>query len=201
MHGEEVLASTTSPTANENCHLLELPPELRNNIYRLVLHQQARIPITGHGYDRPTILITCRQIRKEALKIFYYENQFRASVANYNSDLVHKWTQHLQKMKMRPSLALPYLGFGHRSTSPPWPNLLRWLRRKYDDWDIVSPRRPLSRKRLGKTAVEVEQLIVGGMFAIVKALTDEEWDVVEELLMHQRVVLERMDGRWAKDGA
>ncbi|KAK4494755.1 hypothetical protein PRZ48_014111 [Zasmidium cellare] len=80
----------------QTSRLLTLPPELRNKIYTLVLVQGAPIQIserstkpslaargaTAH-YTRllePPFLLTCRQIRHEALPIFYGENVFFTAI-------------------------------------------------------------------------------------------------------------------------
>lgn len=67
------------------CHLLELPAELRNRIYRLVLHRNKHIQVATTGYEREDMLSTCRQIRQEAIKIYYYENTFRVTMPDWNT--------------------------------------------------------------------------------------------------------------------
>ena len=59
--------------------LLSLPPELRNHIYRYVLVQEHPVNVryTIRTILRePTLLATNRQIRSEALCLFYAENTF-----------------------------------------------------------------------------------------------------------------------------
>ncbi|KAF2162642.1 hypothetical protein M409DRAFT_26883 [Zasmidium cellare ATCC 36951] len=72
--------------------LLTLPPELRNKVYTLTLIQPTAIQISERStapstaaqgatlhYNRliePALLFSCRQIRFEALPIFYGENVF-----------------------------------------------------------------------------------------------------------------------------
>ena len=57
--------------------LLELPAELRNNIYRYALVSDDPIYITPDGLrTRKALLQTCEQIKNEATGIFYAENVF-----------------------------------------------------------------------------------------------------------------------------
>ena len=69
---------------------LDLPPELRNAIYREVLISDESIEanLTFRGANpglgmRLGLLQICRQIRDEAHDIFWSENKFRFTVPNY----------------------------------------------------------------------------------------------------------------------
>lgn len=76
------------------CRLLALPAELRNHIYHLALTEDDPILITTSGFapyesgdavewkethltNEPSLLHTCRQIRLEALPVFYSGNVFQ----------------------------------------------------------------------------------------------------------------------------
>jgi len=60
---------------NKTTGLLDLPPELRNRIYDLViLHgtdMMVSATVAWTCYRQPTITRTCRQVRSESLSIFY----------------------------------------------------------------------------------------------------------------------------------
>ena len=64
------------------CLLLDLPPELRNSIYRYVTvsHQALLRP------QQPALIRTSQQIRQEARPIFYGENSFVLQVPNGLAD-------------------------------------------------------------------------------------------------------------------
>lgn len=58
----------TPPEDTPPCRLLELPGEIRNRIYRLVLvisHDRHLIAVTPSGYDRSGLVQTCKQIQAE----------------------------------------------------------------------------------------------------------------------------------------
>ncbi|KAK5136595.1 hypothetical protein LTR08_002609 [Meristemomyces frigidus] len=57
------------------CLLFKLPPEIRNNIYTLVLVSSREELIIEHT-SSPALLRTCRQIREEASSVYYGRNTF-----------------------------------------------------------------------------------------------------------------------------
>jgi hypothetical protein len=69
----------------KHCRFLDrLPPELRNSIYELVFKDTTFEPVNHNRWKRPqnqALLATCRQIRHEALHIFYHETAFIATSA------------------------------------------------------------------------------------------------------------------------
>lgn len=42
----------------------------------------------------------------------------------------------------------------------------------------------------------MELAVIGGLFSIVKAMRDNEWQKVLSVLEEQRVILARIDSRW-----
>jgi len=86
--------SQTSP-------LLRLPPELRNRIYDLTLISEDNVLIARHvhilryrhmkqsdpdHWGPPSLLGACRQIRAEALKIYYRQNTFQVLCEGHPND-------------------------------------------------------------------------------------------------------------------
>ena len=68
-------------------HLLSIPHELRNRIYNEVLVSDNAIVISKRArtpYYQPALLRTCRQIRSEAISLFYSLNQFPATLESYD---------------------------------------------------------------------------------------------------------------------
>lgn len=74
----------TPPPAHEHSlpdqtatSFLDLPAELRNVIYRMVLPEEAEIDVSALSRPKePGLLAACRQIRDEGLDVYYGENQF-----------------------------------------------------------------------------------------------------------------------------
>ncbi|KAF2161601.1 hypothetical protein M409DRAFT_27996 [Zasmidium cellare ATCC 36951] len=109
------MADDTDAEADAPCRLWKLPGELRNRIYRYVLIQQedatgdSMVNVEANGYDRPGLLSTCKEIRREALKIYYYENTFHVQIKNFNSAPLVEWKNHYMA---KPGGRTCYCGFG-----------------------------------------------------------------------------------------
>ena len=72
------------------CRLLALPPEIREIIYALAVVEDNSIPLI-RGYPfiyEPGLLATSRQIRTEAMPIFYGDNIFKARDYYQTVDLI-----------------------------------------------------------------------------------------------------------------
>lgn len=90
---EPVLETPTSPIAlteatqdempndAQPCRVFEIAPELRNNIYSLVLASPHDILIPASGrLATPALLNVCQQVRQEATQLYYAENTFKVVV-------------------------------------------------------------------------------------------------------------------------
>lgn len=74
--------------------LLALPAELRNKIYHFSLVDEDEIFITSE-LKPPSLLSTCRQVRNEALQIYYFANSFAHEIKNCDARLYGKFVKHV----------------------------------------------------------------------------------------------------------
>ena len=84
----------TQPIPRWEAHLLGLPPELRNSIWRYALTEPDGIwlPYVDRSWKygarcfrsikEPGLLAVSRQVRNETLEMFYYENTFKSRDGN-----------------------------------------------------------------------------------------------------------------------
>ena len=79
--------------------LLRLSGELRNKIYREVLVDQKSVKVTTTGVPEPAFLLTCKQIRREGMDVFYGENRFRIPAPRYDSTTLMHWGEKVRKMR------------------------------------------------------------------------------------------------------
>jgi hypothetical protein len=75
------------------CYLLKAHPEIRNEIYRLVLVSEDPIEVGASDAPPmdPPFLRTCSLIRFEARGIFYKENTVKFTVVDYNIRRIVRW--------------------------------------------------------------------------------------------------------------
>ena len=112
------------PSQADDCFLFNLPPELRNRIYRYAIVEDDELILTPRGPSEPTLLRTCRSIRDEACSIYYGENKFLLRIENWNGvafqDFLQQHTLYAPKSKLR----VPYnMGFLLKGV-PNWDNMV-----------------------------------------------------------------------------
>ncbi|KAK5168788.1 uncharacterized protein LTR77_006097 [Saxophila tyrrhenica] len=81
--------------------IMDLPPELRNNIYRHVFSDSIPEPIKLKAIRLPPLLSVSNIIRVEALSVFFYEETFTTTVRSnwcirsrhYHSPLYHRYVE------------------------------------------------------------------------------------------------------------
>lgn len=191
------LDSPTAAVASSEvakCHLLDLPPELRNLIYRSVLVQNRDIDVRSQGFDVPPLLSTCKKIRKEARSIFYYENTFAVEVYDFDTIIFHHFMRSLKERSSgfheQPSAVL-----NPRSTRPHWPNMLRWL--ELDHAGEIAAGLPTARERLAEGRIPAI-VVLSGMFTLVDGLRDLPRRRVKELIAELHAALVCVDRWWAE---
>lgn len=115
-----------SSTPNK-CHLLELPGELRNRIYRFALVNEGVIIVTAAGPSEPALLRCNKEIRQEAVTIYYRENKFKYQVRNFNGSASIPFMAQLKTHCA--SKNATFKMFGRRDwdnmVNPPTPRFLR----------------------------------------------------------------------------
>ncbi|KAF7194813.1 hypothetical protein HII31_03834 [Pseudocercospora fuligena] len=175
-------------------YFLEMPAELRNEIYRMVLPTQTvrwfdpsrphKDPINVRREDRirfsePAVLQVNRQMREEAWSIYYKQNQFIFNMWAMDARTLVKWCQ----VSPRRSMANIVLSFDGRYVEMWtyarqwwWPALLFWLEQFYYGKCVgLSPR---------DTGYQFKTLdYAAAMFDYVRGLSEEEyWPCIRQKL-------------------
>jgi hypothetical protein len=100
-HGQDV-SMTDKPMPRAQVQPIEPPsspfgrlsPELRNQIYELVLLEAAPIDIIAE--QRPALLHTCPQLRQEALGLYYHQNAFTFTTTSTDENALRDITRWLK---------------------------------------------------------------------------------------------------------
>ena len=183
----EAQPTEPSTSANGSCRLLSLPGELRNRIYRFAIvgTRTIEIDIARWSTHQPELLKTCKQVRQEALRLFYMENKISTNIHDWNPILKYHFQQLMIAHDIRPLHLHHYFSGG-----PNWKNLMDWLRGVHEGRigaisDAVGKQRGIERKT------------VGIMFRVVRKATGvSTWPQVEDLLVAHRELLGMNDARW-----
>jgi hypothetical protein len=167
--------------------LLNLPGELRNRIYRFAIISPLSIELDIGRWQnhQPALLRTCKQVRIEALRLFYIENKITTNIHDWDPVVKVRCSQLLASHKIKSHHLYHYFTGG-----PNWTNLLAWLKAVFEGkiGGISSC--------LGKTRT-VERKIVGGMFLYVSTtVKGTEWPHLLPQLELQREILGMNDPRW-----
>lgn len=197
-----------SPTPK--CYLLDLPAEMRNEIYMMVLTSPSTIRMTPTGYERPAILNTCKAIRAEAIAVYYYNNKFRISVSQYSPApfiKLYKVFESINRTLGTNTLVAKKLQLTTEfaDDTPHWANLMGYLKYVFEGGRRMfgySPEHVW--KKSGQFGVGLngtgEKMVVASMVVLCKHMRgNAQWKVVERVLKDQRTLLIAFDRRWAVD--
>ncbi|CAK3747787.1 Hypothetical predicted protein [Lecanosticta acicola] len=189
--------SASRDNDDEPTNFFSLSAELRNFIYELVHVEKDSIVITS-TLKEPALLSVCRQIRSEARKMWYLENQFVADVRDCNADLVNafeRWTRRFEWEVEAEYYGAKNWGAGKVSiaieavdSKPDWAGLMEWCERIQRDEGVqpINPGQPPSQY----------SSIVATAHAIVKAHRNGDWDDCWWPLEELRGLAGLIDRRW-----
>ncbi|KXT16217.1 hypothetical protein AC579_6964 [Pseudocercospora musae] len=109
--------------------LLSLPPELRNQIYDLILvYPPGTKPTITPTFSPPPLLSVCSQIRCEALKLWLSANTFSITIFDCDVGLAKRFQNTFTAtsgLKEAPKMSFRMKG------SPYWGNLMKWCEAVY----------------------------------------------------------------------
>lgn len=191
----------TNQVPREPCSpLLKLPAELRNKIYELALSVKGRITITkSHGFLEPPLLLTNKQMRKEAIGLFYTTHEFDLVIASWDPSLYILAARKSKTLRRsyRVDLKASQFRTVRKGSNASWKNLKRWLHLRYDGVERMAFHMPTpntytaSSTAQGKTAL--------GLVHAVDRMKASPWGEVERVLELLRAGLVAIDAAWGLD--
>ena len=124
LHATKIVQTLDS----RDSRLLSLPAEIRVMIYNYVLISNGDIQRLGHAPypEQPGLLQVNKQVRSEALDIYYKKNTFRWCVHDYDASMYIKWCHSFRHRRYGHNV-------WHNHGKRQWSNLLRWLQAVYEN--------------------------------------------------------------------
>lgn len=151
----------------QRSYLLRIAPELRNRIFHDCLLTERTIIVDANGHEQPALLRTCRQIRKEALKIFE-TNTFCLPITALGYPAPGSHWIHNEGIRKFGTV------FTKSTGRDIWENLIDWLRRYYEGtshrWNCHEP---LDNQVLFEHAFDIVDTMKSGK---------KDWEVVQNVL-------------------
>ncbi|KAK5121096.1 hypothetical protein LTR85_005580 [Meristemomyces frigidus] len=160
--------------------LLRLPAEIRNAIYGYALAED-EIAVTA-GLQQPPLLHICRQVRVEALGLWYTSNDFVIPIEDCDATLLVAFVGHL-RLVGHAGVDLPVMLGGKN-----WSNLQRWCRAIWSQQCVHHLPRYAE-------ATEVEAVIIAA-HDIAAQYVNEPWESCEQALENLGFVVGKFDSEW-----
>lgn len=179
---DDSLAASTTDHATTACSLfLDLPGELRNRIYRYALVTPERILLRGENKKQPALLRVSRQVRKEAIKIYYDENEFAyhfVDLAGAPGECCYEIVRRYRS-EGRNNFVVVMRGGGT------WKNLLAWVKARYEY-------RHLPCCWVGSQSTPTRTRVAHAAFDIATEMRSQPWTNIEAVLeaFHRGVAAE-----------
>ncbi|CZT17440.1 uncharacterized protein RCC_03274 [Ramularia collo-cygni] len=205
-------ASCTPLSANKvpRCRLLELPTELRLEIYEFATvtsDVDNRIEITARGFQRSPLVLTCKAIHDDANNVFLRQNWFHHEMFGFNSTTLVKFEDfcetHLtffqqQSMELAVTTNLSLVVLEDECL---WHNLMAYLQSFHATKVTYALEQPA---QIDGEHCDLETLmmrhIIGTMFMIVDLSEEEEpWGKFLVIFDGMRPSLIALDDKWARN--
>lgn len=205
------LGTEEDPANALNSHasapFMRLPPELRNRIYEHAVRLEDGICEVSEaaGIPEPALLLTCKEVRREAIGIFYSVNTVRLMVVSYSpampTFIFRKQAAVRAQYDCEITTAVRIFELG----PPRWRNLLSWLRLCHlSSHSFIVPIMNVRPLRTEGQPCDTpwehrETMVVAGMFQMVEAMREVCWGDIEVILAMLRYGLVQLDSEWGVD--
>lgn len=177
-----------SPT--QHSRFLNLPGELRNQVYRHLLVSPNIIRLEGEDRAQPALLHVSRQLRRESASIYYSENIFKYRVVDMAGQKMLPFRSLLLKYRIAQHHNFKWNLYGNIS----WTNLRAWLRAYHE---LRAKIRQLVCRWIAKEGdVRGREKVISAAFDIVSKLRRQPWKDVDTVLEAYHQGLVALNARW-----
>lgn len=175
--------------------LFDLPPEIRNTIYRYVLVKTRNIAITkSRGIPEPALLLVSKLVRSETYELFYIENKFKCVVIQFDPACIMLANRRWSALSRIPGTILdPIINGlaldlrGRRN----WKNLVAWFRFVHQVTCCGRPARPHDD--------DAEESLMSGLFETLMHGPGMTASALDFLLQSMRPTFVKLHQDWGKD--
>lgn len=176
---------------------MNLPGEIRNRIWRLVLPRQLLATKTHPRVELPAISTTCKHALQETIGLLLKERELFVQVQDWDAAFSTRstafrvrWRSLAKRLGSRISLPRTYID---GSGSPHWRNLMAWTKAEHARYQGRKARHPINLDD-GRASAH---LVVAAVFNASGALWKMGWVDVEPVLESLHAMATRIDPRWA----
>jgi hypothetical protein len=185
---------------------MKLPPELRNRVYEYALRFDNGICEVNEnvGIPESALLLTCKEIRREAIGIFYSLNEVHVVLESFSPAMPILIEKKMAALYKQYRYKIEIKGLSTRGPRS-WRNLMSWLKTAHGPQrsligilGVSSPLETLPYSQ-GADLTAKEMTIVGGLFRVASMMTHLPWDQVEEALNMLRYGVVQYSSEWEVD--
>jgi hypothetical protein len=205
--GAQEPINETAPTQPEShSPLLKLPAELRNRIYEYALRFDNGICQVNEtaGIPEPALLLTSKEIRREAIGIFYAVNEVHVELESFSPAMPILVEKKMTAMRTQYGYTIEIKGLSTRGPRS-WRNLLSWLKTVHGPQKslvgILGVSSPLETPPYSQRAdlTVKEMTVLAGLFRVASMMTGLPWAQVEEALNMLRYGVVQYNSEWEVD--
>ena len=176
----------------DRLHLLGLPAEIRNRIYMHVLVTTTKylpIEIDSTGPRQPGLLSCCRQIREEAIHIYYTLNWFEIIVYDCDAVAIQRPHALIAKYCKAPSQHEDR-GFVDYRGNPSWSNLVNWCKAFHDDDQMLW-------MTVDSNETDKDAMAVAAVLDVVDKCRQMDWDHLLSILESLQMLMVSRNPAWS----
>lgn len=179
---------------NPNASLLGIAPELRNRIYEYALISRESINVFKvYNCKQPDLLKVCRQIRNEAISVYYTDNTFHFEACKMSGAEIVPFCRLQKKYATHRQAKLTTYMCDHRDYYDE-NNLRAWLKAYHAEPKLV-PSLPQDAEYYRRNSKN----FVVRMFGIAKSMHKKPWRKVERVLESFFNVVDMEEDMWLSD--
>ena len=174
---------------------MQLPPKLRSVIYDFALVSTDAVDVAPLLVV-PPLLLTCRQIRREAMPTYTEKNYFRTHIRSCDVQITNNFFKHWRSLGGKNGLAIRIQLHGQLH----WANLVAWGKTIWAEGDFTRLNQSLIHD--AESRARADFLTVVGTVCELAGKTREDgkgWEEVTKALVMNRKLAGRIDARWLED--